>query len=176
MGRRKSSELSNSPSFQRSEAQRSCSFPARNNRDGTGVMQAKCHRFVFSQLKNGKCFVIIAQRPQASTLELLRAKTQNSQGCLWPFSGSGCFWHPVDLVLPEPEHISRVPVKKDKVNASFNGLLGQTFPFFVTSCNLVPSFYVWNQFQPSLYEPILKLLNAVRIEQVGFDLGHARRT
>lgn len=102
----------------------------------------QCHRFVFSQLKNGKCFVIIAQRPQASTLELLRAKTQNSQGCLWPFSGPGCFWHPIDLVLPEPEHISRVPVKKDKVNASFNGLLGQTFPFFVTSCNLVPSFYV----------------------------------
>lgn len=101
-------------------------------------MQEKCHRFVFSQLKNGKFFVIISEMPQAAALELLRAKTENNQGHLWPSSGSGCSWHPTDLVLPELEHISRVPAKKDKVNASFNALLGQTFPFFGTSCNLVP--------------------------------------
>lgn len=61
------------PSFQRSEAQRSCCFPARSS---IGVLQEKCHRFVFSQLKNGKCFVNISEIPQAAALELLRAKTQ----------------------------------------------------------------------------------------------------
>lgn len=77
--RRKSSWFSSSLPFQRSETQRSCSFPAGNN---IGVVQQKCHRFVFSQLENAKIFVRISQRPQAAALELLRAKSQNNQGSL----------------------------------------------------------------------------------------------
>lgn len=101
-------------------------------------MQAKCHRFVFCQLKNVKCFVTISEIvTQAASPELLRAKTQNNQGD-FDFLRLRMFLAPPDLVLPELEHISCVPVQKDKVNASFNAVPGQTSPFFVTSCHLVP--------------------------------------
>lgn len=106
-------------------------------------MQEKCHRFVFSQLKNVKCFVRISEMSQAATPELLRAKTPNNNN---PNNNNqGDFGLPQALGVPgtpltlccQSWSTFQCPVHKDKVNASFNALPGQTPPslsLHVTEC------------------------------------------
>lgn len=62
-----------------------------------GVVQEKCHRFVFSQLKDVKCFVKNSEISQAATPELLRAKTQNNQGDFGLFQAQGVPGTPLTL-------------------------------------------------------------------------------